>query len=296
MAEVACMRLVGGHPTIIKFLHYQEAPHARGEAWVFLELATGGDLFDRLTDAGSLTEGSTRPYAVGLLSALNHCHCKGLVHRDVKLDNVLLSAEDPFGVKLIDFGLAVQVPLKDDGSFLPDHRIYDGVGTKSYKAPEIFAPRSGYEAPPVDSWALGITLFSLLAGFFPFDQANGADWRYTQFTQGVRGDASACDVLFATYKRACTFSAPCKQLLDGLLCADPKARLSVRAAAEHEWCKAPPVAFHSQQSADADGVEIVYRSCHDERDRLDEALTEALELPDEAVRVTRQVARLNDDS
>uniref|UniRef100_A0A7S0NTV6 non-specific serine/threonine protein kinase n=1 Tax=Calcidiscus leptoporus TaxID=127549 RepID=A0A7S0NTV6_9EUKA len=39
--EVACMRLVGGHPTIIKFLHYQEAPHARGEAWVFLELATG---------------------------------------------------------------------------------------------------------------------------------------------------------------------------------------------------------------------------------------------------------------
>ena len=78
-----------------------------------MEMASGGELFDRLIESGSLSEKAAWPYVRGLVEALAHCHSKGVVHRDVKLENVMLCAEDPRAVRLIDFGLALQLDIAE---------------------------------------------------------------------------------------------------------------------------------------------------------------------------------------
>ena len=77
----------------------------------------------------------------------------------------MLCAEDPHTIKLIDFGLAVQLQRDDSGTLLPNQTLVDSAGTQAYRAPEV--SRAGYDPTKVDAWALGILLFSLCAGFFP---------------------------------------------------------------------------------------------------------------------------------
>jgi len=192
--EVELMRQVGDHPSIISFRHFEqvaadhETPEVRNSSWIFMEMATGGELFDRLIDSGNLTERAVAPYFKGIVEGLLHCHARGVVHRDIKLENVMLCAEDPHVIKLVDFGLAVRMPSKADGGggFEEGALLYDKVGSKSYRAPEVLASR-GYRAPPVDVWALGITVFSLVSGFFPLDEAKESDWRFARMASSRPG-------------------------------------------------------------------------------------------------------------
>mmetsp|Transcript_30321 Transcript_30321/g.50185 ORF Transcript_30321/g.50185 Transcript_30321/m.50185 type:complete len:353 (-) Transcript_30321:611-1669(-) len=252
--EVRMLRTVGRHESIIELLDYVEEPDG---AWIFLERATGGELFERLIENGRLMESTVLPYAFGIVSGLHHCHERGIVHRDVKLENVMLSMEHPYAVKLVDFGLAILVPVQADGQF-QEVRHYEMVGSRSYKAPEMFASDAGYFAPPVDSWALGIVLFSLLSGFFPFDQANDKDWRFKKFAQDVASGKGPCDALFAAYKRECTFSANCKEFVDSLLEVNASRRLSFGGAINHAWL----TKFHLDEPQElTEDEELVYRSC-----------------------------------
>merc|ERR1719230_905081 len=133
--EVEFMRKVGNHPSIICFKDWvelgndHEVPACRNSAWIFMEMATGGELFDRLMDSGNLTERAVYPYFKGMVQGLLHCHQIGIVHRDIKLENVMLCAEDPHAIKLVDFGLAVRMGQKSDGSF-DNMLFYDRVGSK----------------------------------------------------------------------------------------------------------------------------------------------------------------------
>merc|ERR1719453_2087084 len=120
-----------------------------------MELASGGELFDRLIDAGKLAEATLEPYLFAMADALAYLHGRGIVHRDIKLENALLDAEDPRALKLIDFGLSVRVELDVNGRFVPK-RYFDSAGSKSYRAPEMLARGGGYQLPPTDVWALGI--------------------------------------------------------------------------------------------------------------------------------------------
>ena len=110
--EAAFLRKVGAHNSIIglfglEIVDGHENAACKKSAWIFMEIATGGELFDRLIDSGSLTEKAVRPYFAALLSGVGAMHAAGVVHRDLKLENVMLCAEDPRAVKIVDFGLAV---------------------------------------------------------------------------------------------------------------------------------------------------------------------------------------------
>ena len=105
--EVAVLQRVqseGSHSNIVSVL----GAVASGE-WIFMELLTGGELFDLLIDSGKLSERKVCVLSQGLVAGLLHCHRLGIVHRDMKLENVMLMAEDPEAVKIIDFGLAVNI-------------------------------------------------------------------------------------------------------------------------------------------------------------------------------------------
>ena len=200
-----------------------------------MELATGSDLFDRLIDSGNLTERAVAPYFKGMAEGLLHCHARGVVHRDIKLENVALCAEDPHAVKLVDFGLAVCLPPKAAaGGGFEETILYDKVGSKSYRAPEILL-NDGYRAMAVDVWALGITVFSLLSGFFPLDEAKPSDWRFQRMVKDQDKGVGACEGIYAMYRRPCPFSAELRELLDAMLAIDPARRLTMQQVAEHRW-------------------------------------------------------------
>ncbi len=92
-----------------------------------------------------------------IVSALEHIHRKGIIHRDIKLENLILHQNGQI-VKIADFGLSTFIP--EDG------KARTNCGSKSYKAPEIVAERAySFE---VDIWSLGVTLFSMVTACGPF--------------------------------------------------------------------------------------------------------------------------------
>lgn len=92
-----------------------------------------------------------------ICQAISYCHSKNIAHRDLKLENILI--DDDNNVKVIDFGFSICVK--------PDQTLNIFCGTPSYMAPEIVSKRN-YKGFATDVWALGILLFALLCGHFPF--------------------------------------------------------------------------------------------------------------------------------
>jgi len=248
--------------------------------WMVMEMATGGELFDRLIDSGSLSERAAWPYASALVAALDHCLKHAVVHRDVKLENIMLCAEDPRAIRLIDFGLAVQLPLDGDGRPDPAFELTDSAGTQAYRAPEV--SMAGYQPHKVDVWAAGIVLFSLCAGFFPLQEAKEDDWRYRKLVRDQLAGVGACDSIFRMYRRTCGYSSELKTLLDHMLLVDVGKRWSVTDVKGAAWLETPPA---GPPEAQGDGEETVFRGLSADDDDM-----APLELPEDAVPIARQRA------
>merc|ERR1740121_206888 len=136
------------HPGIMRAVEVCE--DAR-ELHIVTERYTGGELFDRITERttaeGCFSEAAAANVVRTLLAALAHLHARGIVHRDVKPENVLFASPRPgAGVRLIDFGLA-----RRHGP--ADSPLTDPVGTAYYMAPEVLGRRYGREC---DVWSVGV--------------------------------------------------------------------------------------------------------------------------------------------
>jgi serine/threonine-protein kinase Chk1 len=212
-------------------------------------------------------------------AALAACHARGVVHRDLKLENVMLCAEDPKGIRLIDFGLAVQLKVDEaTGKIAEGQVLNDSAGTQAYRAPEVTT--EGYEPAKVDIWAMGIVLFSLVAGFFPMQEAREEDWRFKRVAAEQKKGLSPCDAIFSMYKRRCPFSPELRSLLDGMLTIDPQKRFDVAEVASHPWIVSGPVALIH------DGH--LYRTVGGYRGSTSPTDRESEEPPEDAPRIVRQ--------
>ncbi|TYH55783.1 hypothetical protein ES332_D09G259600v1 [Gossypium tomentosum] len=160
ISEVSAMRRLQHHPNILKI---HEVMATKTKIYLVMELATGGELFDKLLNRGRLSEGTARRYFTQLVSALHFCHQNGVAHRDLKPQNVLF---DQYGnVKVSDFGLSALPEQLHDGL------LHTACGTPAYTAPEV-ARSKPYEGSKADAWSCGVILFVLLAGYLPFDDHN----------------------------------------------------------------------------------------------------------------------------
>ena len=144
------------HPNVVQ-LH--AAFKSKKKYYLILDLADGGELFDKLVDDGPLPENEARKYFQQLIDALDCIHRHHAVHRDLKPENLLLDREG--NLKVTDFGLSA-VSLTSAEVFKTR------CGTPNYVAPEIFSP-SGYHGPPVDIWSAGLILYVMLTASLPFD-------------------------------------------------------------------------------------------------------------------------------
>jgi len=170
--ELAVLRAVGRHRNVVGMVESFEMKDVYG---LVLELATGGEVFDRLCDRGTYTERDAAALVRQVTSALQHIHRADVVHRDIKPENLLhVDASEEAPVKVCDFGLSV--------FYGGEHPKTKGTGgTTAYMAPEMLkalANKSGDAeglGPPVDMWAVGVVLFILLGGYHPFDPDGLAD-------------------------------------------------------------------------------------------------------------------------
>ncbi|XP_030076733.1 NUAK family SNF1-like kinase 2 [Microcaecilia unicolor] len=125
---------------------------------IVMEYASRGDLYDYISERQSLTEQEARHFFRQIVSAVYYCHKNGIVHRDLKLENILLDSNG--SVKIADFGLS--------NVYQHDKYLQTYCGSPLYASPEIVNGRP-YKGPEVDSWSLGVLLYVLVHGAMPFD-------------------------------------------------------------------------------------------------------------------------------
>lgn len=199
------------HPNIVNGVGIL---NSTAKLYLFMEYVDGGDMHTLLSEQKKLSEIQARRYFYGLINCLAYCHSKGVTHRDLKLENLLISKSGD--LKVCDFGLASVRDQNSDSSQLCSTLV----GTEDFAAPEILR-QLPYRGEKADMWSAGIILYTIIAGYCPF-----------------RGrDTTA---LFEAIKN-CRFSFPeefplgAKQVVSALLVSDPEKRASAEQVLECDW-------------------------------------------------------------
>eukprot|EP00899_Mesostigma_viride_P022427 jgi/Mesvir1/3369/Mv17243-RA.2 len=175
--------------------------------FMVMEYVSGGDLFDYVacTRGNGVPEAEARELLRGVVAAVDHCHANFVLHRDLKLENVLLDQSG--SVKLVDFGLS---------TFLqPAARMNTFCGTPAYASPEVLTG-SAMLGPESDVWSLGVMLYTLITATMPFQ-------------------TDPALVIAGSFKLPVRLSDSCKDLLVGMLQSKPSDRITFDAIRTHPW-------------------------------------------------------------
>lgn len=207
--EVSFMKMLE-HPNILRMFDTLE-DHEK--LYLVLEIAAGGDLFDKIVSMGGFSEEVSRNYFRQVIDGLEHCHEKGIIHRDMKPENLLLGAQDQ--LKISDFGLSNII-------LTPQQMLKTHCGSEKYAAPEIMQNTDPYAGKPVDIWSCGVILYIMVGGAFPFVEATAACDLYQTLVKGQ-------------FEFPKGFSDDLVDLLLRMFTVDPKQRITVSEIKHHRW-------------------------------------------------------------
>ncbi|MCJ1475605.1 serine/threonine-protein kinase KIN2 [Lambiella insularis] len=178
--------------------------------YMLFEYVNGGQMLDYIISHGRLKEKQARKFGRQIASALDYCHRNSIVHRDLKIENILISKTGD--IKIIDFGLS--------NLFSPRSHLKTFCGSLYFAAPELLQARQ-YTGPEVDVWSFGIVLYVLVCGKVPFD-----DQSMPQLHAKIKKGA----VDYPTW-----LSAECRNLISRMLVTDPKQRATLSEIMGHPW-------------------------------------------------------------
>ncbi|XP_070659099.1 testis-specific serine/threonine-protein kinase 5-like [Bos indicus] len=211
--EISSLNATYKHLNVVQL--YETFANSR-RTYLVLELAAHGDLLEHINATSAhrrcpgLEEEEARRLLWQLVSAVAHCHNSGIVHRDLKCENILL--DDRGCLKLSDFGFANRSGLKNS-------LLSTFCGSVAYTAPEILMSKK-YNGEQADLWSLGVILYAMVTGKLPFKECQPHRMLYLM-------------------RRGPTFrpglSPECQDLIRGLLQLRPRARLALQQVATHHW-------------------------------------------------------------
>uniref|UniRef100_A0A8C7X3I1 non-specific serine/threonine protein kinase n=1 Tax=Oryzias sinensis TaxID=183150 RepID=A0A8C7X3I1_9TELE len=206
--EVQIMKMLK-HPHIIRLYQVMET-----ERMIYLvtEFASGGEIFDHLVAHGRMAEKDARKKFKQIVAAVHFCHCRNIVHRDLKAENLLL--DHNLNIKIADFGFS--------NIFSRGQLLKTWCGSPPYAAPELFEGKE-YDGPKVDIWSLGVVLYVLVCGALPFDGST---------LQNLRAR-----VLSGKFRIPFFMSTDCEYLIRHMLVLEPSRRLSMEQICKNKWMR-----------------------------------------------------------
>eukprot|EP00826_Nyctotherus_ovalis_P047743 TRINITY_DN5536_c0_g1_i11.p1 TRINITY_DN5536_c0_g1~~TRINITY_DN5536_c0_g1_i11.p1 ORF type:complete len:350 (+),score=72.40 TRINITY_DN5536_c0_g1_i11:725-1774(+) len=209
--EVRVLRKLS-HPAIIKL---ENAFIVDFDLIIVMEFAQGGELKSYLNSKGKLSENEAREILIQMLEAIEHCHALNVIHRDLKLENIVFADLDHKHIKIVDFGIA--------GLIQENKAEKSKAGTLRYMAPEILSGRNIEARSSLDVWSMGCILFALVCGQLPFDSNTSRDiigkirkgrWEFPE---------DSC------------VSHSCQKLIRRMLLVDYKERATIREILADPW-------------------------------------------------------------
>lgn len=208
--EIQIMKLLN-HPHIVKLYQVMET---KSMLYLVTEYASNGEMFNYLSH-GALPEKEARKKFAQILSAVEYCHARHVVHRDLKAENLLL--DQNLNIKIADFGFG--------NYYTPGSPLNTWCGSPPYAAPEVFEGKL-YHGPQLDIWSLGVVLYVLICRALPFD--------------GGTLPALRDRVLEGRFRIPFFMSTECEHLIRHMLVKDPNQRYTIEQIKKHKWMQADP--------------------------------------------------------
>ena len=195
------------HPSVTKIL---ETFECEKYMLIIMEYISGGNLQNFVKKRRKLCEKTAKILFRQIIQGIRYIHSRGIVHRDIKLENILLDLNNI--IKICDFGVGKLIK--------PNTILKDQCGTPVYMAPEILKG-NGYKGFPVDVWSAGVALYIMLSGTLPFNKDKDHDLEYSILNNNI--------------KEIKDISDEGNNLLKNILEKDPNKRYTCNQILEHPW-------------------------------------------------------------
>jgi len=240
--EPEILGCLGGHPNIVQ-LRCAAVSQETLRIYIVMQLLECSDLFtEMLRRRQPFNERDAREAVSQLVMAVVHCHRRGVAHRDIKLENVMVASLKPFVIKLIDFGQAI---IHDQRTQHMQSVAKTLTTTSVYTPPEVKAKTAedlSYDAFKLDSFAVGVVLYALLISAWPQTKPEG------ESVVGSGDSTASSTHAFEKHPKFMGLTNPAQDLIRGLLEPDPLKRLSVADALQHPWLCQKSSASRSNKS------------------------------------------------
>ncbi|XVE83105.1 hypothetical protein DITRI_Ditri16bG0060700 [Diplodiscus trichospermus] len=224
------------HPNIIRFKEVLLTPT---DLAIAMEYAAGGELFERICNAGRFSEDEARYFFQQLISGVSYCHAMQICHRDLKLENTLLDGSTAPRLKICDFGYSKSSVFHSQPK--------STVGTPAYIAPEVLS-RKEYDGKIADVWSCGVTLYVMLVGAYPFEDPDDP----RNFRKTIQRILSV-HYSIPDYVRV---SKECTHLLSRIFVANPEKRITIPEIEQHPWLlKNLPIEFMEGEDGNLENEE-----------------------------------------
>ncbi|KXS17825.1 Pkinase-domain-containing protein, partial [Gonapodya prolifera JEL478] len=232
MREIALLK-TAHHPHIVKLFDIIETERHVG---LVMEYAAGGELFEHILQRKMLKESEAKALFRELCGGVSYLHAHGIVHRDLKLENLLLTHDRH--LLITDFGFATTVRRSSPTEEAPPtpspgyerRLLHTSCGSPCYAAPELVLGEGGYDGEKADAWSCGVILFAMCCGYLPFDDDP---------TSPSSLDISRLyrHIVTSTISFPDHVTAGAREVIRGLLDTEPEDRWSVAKAAQHWWVR-----------------------------------------------------------
>lgn len=239
LKEISAMQLIGNdHPNVMGCF---EVLFDGKNLNVVMPYCGSGDLFSFLQDSQridapqpGLPEDEARVFFRQMMAGLKHLHSKGICHRDLSPENVMIDVDN--GCIIIDMGMCLRIPYTNPSGGVTD--ISQGTqkrlikpqgacGKLPYMSPEVYRNRDDFDGEAVDVWTIGTILFCVLSGNRSYETPHKTDAQFYWMTHGM-------DVLLRDW--GVELSDEAMDLLCGMLKVDPRQRLTIDEIENHPWC------------------------------------------------------------